>query len=254
MDADLSQTESPQTSSTGDAETSSSKRRLFLQGALAITPLSIAVIPWGLLAGSFAMDIGLNPLEGQGLSAIVFAGAAQLAAMGMIKVGAGLGTILLTTLIITSRHLLYSVSMRDRISPLPLRWRVLLGFLLTDELFAICSHHSPKQFNRWYAFGAGIWFYLCWNLATLTGILAGKYIPALDQLGLEFAIASTFIAIVVPTVVRLSVLVTVVVALVLSVLLQYWGVDGGLMLASIGAMACGYLTETYVEKPEGETA
>ncbi|WP_299018287.1 AzlC family ABC transporter permease [uncultured Photobacterium sp.] len=229
-----------------------SKGRLFMQGALAITPLSIAVIPWGLLAGSFAMDIGLTPFEGQGLSAIVFAGAAQLAAMGMIKVGAGLGTILLTTLIITSRHLLYSVSMRNKVSRLPLRWRALLGFLLTDELFAICGHHSPKQFERWYAFGAGIWFYLCWNVATLTGILAGKYIPALDQLGLEFAIAATFIAIVIPTIVRLSMIVTVISALLLSVLFHYWALDGGLMLASLVAMALGYLTETYVEKAGDE--
>ena len=236
--------------SPADASSAQEKRSLFWQGALAVTPLCIAVIPWGLLAGSFAIDIGLQPLEGQALSAIVFAGSAQLVAMGMLKVGAGLGTLLLTTLFITSRHLLYSVTMRDKISPLPLRWRLGLGFLLTDELFAICGHQTQKQFNRWYALGTGLWFYLSWNLSTLTGIVAGQYIPNLDKLGLDFAIAATFIAIVIPTIKRLSVLISVVVAMVLSVLFQWYDIDGGLMLASITAMVCGYT----VEKIKGDQA
>ncbi len=54
-----------------------SKTTLFWQGTLAMMPLSIAVLPWGLLAGSFAIDTGLHPLEGQALSAILFAGSAR---------------------------------------------------------------------------------------------------------------------------------------------------------------------------------
>ncbi|MGF1843813.1 AzlC family ABC transporter permease [Vibrio clamense] len=222
-----------------------SNTRLFLQGMVAMIPLSIAVLPWGLLAGSFAIDIGLHPLEGQALSAILFAGSAQLVAMGMIKAGAGLTTMLLTTFFITSRHFLYSVSMRSKISPLPLRWRLSLGFLLTDELFAVCGHQTDKQFNRWYALGAGLSFYLFWNLATFAGIVAGSYIPALNELGLEFAVAATFIAIVIPTIKNIPILVSVLGALVLSVGLTYWQIEGSLMFASVGGMLLGYLTEKY---------
>ncbi|OEE79250.1 AzlC family ABC transporter permease [Vibrio genomosp. F6] len=222
-----------------------SNTRLFLQGTVAMIPLSIAVLPWGLLAGSFAIDIGLHPLEGQALSAILFAGSAQLVAMGMIKAGAGLTTMLLTTFFITSRHFLYSVSMRSKISPLPLRWRLSLGFLLTDELFAVCGHQTDKQFNRWYALGAGLSFYLFWNLATFAGIVAGSYIPALNELGLEFAVAATFIAIVIPTIKNIPILVSVLGALVLSVGLTYWQIEGSLMFASVGGMLLGYLTEKY---------
>ena len=84
--------------------------RLFGQGALAMLPLSIAVLPWGLLAGSFAIESGLTVLESQALSAVLFAGSAQLVATGMFKTGAGLLTLLITTFFITSRHFLYSVS------------------------------------------------------------------------------------------------------------------------------------------------
>ncbi len=213
-------------------------------------PLSIAVLPWGLLAGSFAMDVGLHPLEGQALSAILFAGAAQLVAMGMFKAGAGLTTMLITTFFITSRHFLYSISMRDKISPLPLKWRLTLGFLLTDELFAICGNQSSKQFQPWYALGAGLSFYLFWNLATIVGIVAGSVIPGLNLWGLEFAIAATFIAIVIPTIKSLPILCSVISALVLSVSLAYFKIEGALIFASIGAMGVGYLVETIKGKAQ----
>lgn len=225
-----------------------SKPRLFWQGTVAMLPLSVAVLPWGLLAGSFAIEAGLNPFESQALSAILFAGSAQLVATGMIKAGAGLMTMLITTFFITSRHFLYSVSMRGKISPLPTRWRVILGFLLTDELFALCGQQSEKQFNRWYALGAGFSFYLIWNLATLVGIVAGSYIPSLNSIGLEFAVAATFIAIVIPNVKSIPILVSVITALILSVTLTIFNINGSLMYASVGAMLAGYFSELALTK------
>lgn len=225
-----------------------SKPRLFWQGTVAMLPLSVAVLPWGLLAGSFAIEAGLNPFESQALSAILFAGSAQLVATGMIKAGAGLMTMLITTFFITSRHFLYSVSMRGKISPLPTRWRVILGFLLTDELFALCGQQSEKQFNRWYALGAGFSFYLIWNLATLVGIVAGSYIPSLNSIGLEFAVAATFIAIVIPNVKSIPILISVITALILSVTLTIFDVNGSLMYASVGAMLAGYFSELALAK------
>jgi predicted branched-subunit amino acid permease len=111
-------------------------------------------------------------------------------------------------------------------------------------LFALCGHQSKKSFNRWYALGTGLWFYICWNIATFAGIVAGKFIPNLDTIGLDFAVAATFIAIVIPTVKKLSVLITVFVAMTLSVVLQYFDIDGGLMIASLIAMFCGYSIDT----------
>jgi 4-azaleucine resistance transporter AzlC len=206
-------------------------------------PLSIAVLPWGLLAGSFAIDAGLNPFESQALSAILFAGSAQLVAAGMFKAGAGFITMLVTTFFITSRHFLYSVSMRRTISPLPTKWRLTLGFLLTDELFALCGHHSERNFDRWFALGGGLSFYLIWNMATLAGILAGNYFPWLNEIGLDFAVAATFIAIIIPTVTTWPTFVAVAMGLFLSVTLTTFAIPGSLIFASLGAMLSGYLVE-----------
>ncbi len=88
-------------------ESSTTKFKRLIQGTIAMMPLSLAVVPWGFLAGSFAIDSGLSPLEGQAMSAILFAGAAQLVAMGMIKSGATLLAMVITIFFITSRHFLY---------------------------------------------------------------------------------------------------------------------------------------------------
>ncbi len=217
-----------------------SPAQAFFKGAVIILPLSIAVIPWGILAGSLAVEAGLFDLQAQAVSAIIFAGSVQLVGMGLIKAGASLTTLLVTTLFLTSRHLLYSATMRTRISHLPVHQRLILGFLLTDELFAVCSHQTRKQFNFWYAFGAGFSFYFIWQLASLSGILLGQNIPNLDQYGLDFAVAATFIAIVLPTIKKLSVLVTVVIALILSVVFSVLEIEGGIIYSSLIAMSIGY--------------
>ncbi|MCW1890039.1 AzlC family ABC transporter permease [Vibrio chagasii] len=104
----------------------------------------------------------------------------------MFKAGIGLGTMLLHYTVHHLKALLYSVSMRDKISHLPARWRLLLGFWLTDELFAICSGQSQQEFNRWYArvwAAVFIWF---GTSRGFVGIVAGSQIPSLNEIGLDF--------------------------------------------------------------------
>ncbi len=146
---------------------------------------------------------------------------------------------------------LYSVSMRDKISHLPTRWRLLLGFWLTDELFAICSGQSQQEFNRWYAAGVGGGFYLVWNIASFVGIVAGSQIPSLNEIGLDFAVAATFIALVFPLIRTLPVVVCVVVSLVTSVAMSVNNVEGGLMVAAIAGMLAGFFSESFQERNNG---
>jgi predicted branched-subunit amino acid permease len=215
----------------------------FSRGALAVLPLSLACAPWGLLVGSLAIGAGLTPLESQGLSAIVFAGAAQLVAIGMMKSGTGMFTIFVTTLLLTSQHLLYAMHMRPHLAPLPARWRMGLGFLLTDEFFALNSQHGAARFDRWYALGVGLTFYLAWNAFTLAGILLARTLPDLQSFGLEFFIAATFVALVVPLVRSWPVVICVVVSLGCSVLFTWLGWQSALIASGLTGMISGYLTQ-----------
>lgn len=205
-------------------------------------PLIIAVIPWGILVGAFGIESGLSALETQSLSLVVFAGTSQLVAIGMIQAGAGMASILVTTLLITSRHLLYSMALRNQIKQLPLRWRTALGFLLTDELF-VNTPEAPT-FDKWYALGGGLSFYIAWNLATLTGIIAGENFPNLTNIGLDFAVVATFIAILIPMIKSVSILVCVCVSIFTSIYCELYQIQAGLLIAILMGMLSGYLVYT----------
>ncbi|MBK5145730.1 AzlC family ABC transporter permease [Budviciaceae bacterium BWR-B9] len=222
----------------------------FLRGCIAILPLSLAVLPWGILAGSMAIESGMTPAEGVGMSAIIFAGATQLAAMGMIKAGAGVMAIMISAFFISSQHLLYSLTLRDRIAPLPLRWRLVLGFLLTDELFALIGKHSAAEFDRWYALGVGLFFYIFWLLSTLAGVLAATQIENLGSYGLDFSIAATFIVIVVPLIKNIPTIVCVFTALILSIVLGYFHVPSSLIISGVTAMFAGLITSLVMGDKE----
>ncbi|WP_415911292.1 AzlC family ABC transporter permease [Neptuniibacter sp. QD37_11] len=220
-------------------------KQSFLKGTVAMLPLIVAVLPWGILVGAYGIESGLTAWQTQAMSLFVFAGTSQLVAIGMLQAGASMLSILVTTLLITSRHLLYSMAMRQHIQALPLNWRSSLGFLLTDELF-VNGMQDNGIFNRWYAFGGGLSFYIAWNFATLLGILAGAALPNLTTLGLDFAVVATFIAILIPMIKNLSYLVCVGVSLAVSVYCEAHEIQAGLLISIILGMLSGYLFKCTV--------
>mgnify|MGYP003681982029 FL=1 len=215
------------------------------KGMVDMLPLSLAVLPWGILFGSLAVQRGFSWLEAQMFSAIIFGGAVQIVTVELIADNASLFTVLFSAFIISSRHFLYGLTLRDRLSPKPLRWRLSLGFLLTDELFALSGDRRAyrNRFRLYYALGAGGSFYLAWNLWTFIGIVAGASLPDLTELGLDFAIAATFIALVIPEIKTLATLVAVLVASVSSVIFTLWGFELGLVCAALMAMCSGFCVQ-----------
>lgn len=216
---------------------------LFWRGVAHILPLCLAVLPWGLLAGSMAVNSGLTPLQGIGLSVFVFAGAAQLVTISMLAAGSGFFAIMLTIGIITAQHLLYALILRDKVAHMPLRQRMPIGFLLTDELFALAV--SKKEFSFAYLLGAGLCFYLCWLLFTVMGVMLAANVPNLGDYHLDFSIVATFVAIVVPMIKNISTLVGVLVSLVLSLVLNSAGVGGAMVFAGLIGMVCAVVVERW---------
>lgn len=228
-----------------NALSSSSSQRFWL-GALHIIPLCLAVFPWGVLAGSMAVTQGFTPLQSIGLSVFVFAGAAQLVTISMVAAGSGFIAICLTILVITAQHLLYALILREHVSSLPLRKRLPVAFLLTDELFALSV--GKKSYDFAYLMGAGLCFYLAWIGFTLIGVVLAASVPNLADYHLDFSIVATFIAIVVPMVKRLSTLVGVVISLVLSLLLTSLAMSGAIVIAGLVGMLCA----VFVARVRGE--
>lgn len=220
-------------------------RRLVYQASLDVLPLAIAVIPWGILCGSLAIKVGLSPIQAQLMSLFVFAGAAQLASLTMIT--GALSSIFSSTFVISSRHLLYSAVFRSHVSKSPFLLRCCVAFFLTDEMFAVtCAYlEKNKLFSHCYAISAGVVFYVIWNLSTFIGIRIGEIIPDIENMGLEFAIAATFIAIVIPSIKNKAILSSVVTSgssvLVLSIL----GNEQALIIATLMGMFAGFIVELF---------
>jgi 4-azaleucine resistance transporter AzlC len=213
------------------------------QGVVDTLPLSIAVIPWGILCGSLAINIGLTSLQAQLISLLVFAGAVQLAAVTIMGAAGSISSIFSSSLVISSRHLLYSAVFREYVRSSSLSLRCSIAFFLTDEMFALTCVHIEKYkvFSPVYALSSGITFYVAWNIATFAGIFAGQYIPNLEHLGLEFAIAATFIAIVIPSIKNRSTLVAVISSGVSVLILSTFAKEYALIFSTFIGMFCGYL-------------
>ncbi len=212
-----------------------------------VLPLAIAVIPWGVLAGSLAIETGLTPLQAQCMSLFVFAGAVQLASLNLIQLMSPWIAIFSTTFVISSRHLLYSAVYRQEALKLPRLKRYLLPFILTDEMFVVSENYRKKTgaFSYAYAVTAGLVFYIVWNLATFAGISLGEALGNTEDLGFEFAVAAIFIVMVMPGVTNIPVLGAVLVSAIVAVVSELNGLSYGILLAGLSGMITGFVLEKW---------
>lgn len=212
-------------------------KKAFLKGVMDIMPLSIAVLPWGILAGSMAINAGLTFAQAFSMSAVIFAGAAQLVSLGLVMSKASFLTIVITVFFLTSQHLIYALNFRKEVGQYPLKQRLLMGFLLTDELFAVGMAEN-KQRTFAYLFGAGLCFYLAWCLFSLMGIVLAQSIPNLENLHLDFSIVAVFILIIVPMIKNRATLVGVLCTLLFACIFKFFNFEGGIVLSGMIGMFC----------------
>lgn len=204
-------------------------------GALHVLPLCLAVIPWGILAGSMAVDAGLTFAQSVGMSAIVFAGAAQLVTLGLVVSGAGMLTIIVSVFFITAQHLLYGLTLRPHVAHLKWYQRITIGFLLTDELFAVSAQPKVKLTPA-YMIGAGLCFYLAWVAVSIVGIIMASQVSDLSRYHLDFSIVATLLAIVIPLIKTFSALVGVIVSFCLSIVFSWLNIEGGVVIGGLTGM------------------
>lgn len=218
-------------------------RKYLLKGIIDMLPFNLAVLPWGILCGSLAIQRGMSELEAILMPLLVFAGAVQLVSIELIAGNASIASILITTFIISSRHFLYGLSLRNKVQNLNSKQRYLIGFLLTDELFALSSSKKAFQHHQRFIYGlaAGGSFYFFWLVWNVLGVYAGSVLPNLTNLGLDFAIAVTFIALVIPSIKSMATLTAVVVSALLSVLMTLHELPFVLVGASLCAMLAGFI-------------
>jgi 4-azaleucine resistance transporter AzlC len=211
-------------------------------------PLLLGAAPFGVVFGAVGVTSGLSPAAVMGFSLFVFAGSAQFVAAGLVAQGLSIPWIILTTFVVNLRHALYATSLGPFLKELPRRWLLPLAFWLTDETYAVTIRRyqqGPDNLHRqWYQLSSSVGMYLNWQLWTAVGLIAGTKLAGLAEWGLDFAMAVTFIGIVVPLVRSLPMLLCAAVAGAGAVLLRGLPSNLGLLAAALAGMIAGTLFET----------
>jgi|TARA_B100001741_G_C16489744_1_gene569072 predicted branched-subunit amino acid permease len=172
--------------------------KVFLKGIMDVSPLMIPVVPFGLIFGVLAIDIGFSPLETMGMSLIIFGGASQIVLLQLFSGGASSLVIISSVGAVNSRHLLYGAVVSEHLSDLKLIWKIIISYFLIDQAFAISNEYlkKNKQSNKYFHLvGGGATCWVIWQSTTFLGIVLGEAIP--DKLGLSFAVPLTFLALLV---------------------------------------------------------
>ncbi|MDA9133258.1 AzlC family ABC transporter permease [Alphaproteobacteria bacterium] len=215
----------------------------FWSGVRDEVPLIFGVAPFGLVFGVLGIESGLTPLQTIMLSSILFGGASQIVFVQLWAAGVPALIVGGSVCVINVRHVLYSASVAAYLRPLPLRWRILLGYLLTDEAYAISikrfRHEPPGPNQHFHLLGSGMLLWTSWQFATIFGVLVGGTIP--ESWSLSFAIPLTFIAVVAPILKTHADLAAVITAASISIIGQPLPWNSWLIIAAIGGILAGWL-------------
>lgn len=165
----------------------------FSGGMRAMVPLTVAVMPIGLVFGAVAAAKGLSSLEVTLMSALVFAGGSQFVAMDIWMHPASWSALAFSALLVNIRHVLMSASIGTKMPAFsgPAKYAAML--LLADEIWAMAELRAgqARLTPAWYA-GLALPFYCVWVLSSLAGSIAGAFLGDPKAIGLDFAFPAVF--------------------------------------------------------------
>ena len=224
----------------------------FRRGFIGMTPLWPGVLAFSVAYSIAAGAAGFTAVEIIVMSALVFAGSAQVATVALYASGAGFLPIVLTGLLLNLRHTLYGLSLNRWLPERTTPPKPVLAFFLTDESYGV----TMKSFlagrgNAAHLFGVSIGLWVAWVPGTIVGVIAGGALPSTERIGLEFVFPLTFVALLVPL---LRSRIDAVVAIIAGALML--AVDGvvpdGASIVLVIALAA--TTGTLLDRAERETA
>ena len=150
-------------------------------------------IAFGLLLRTSGYPWYLAPL----MSLLVYAGALQYLAVGLLAANVSIWEAALLALVVNARHIAYGLSLLERYRCRGLR-KLYLIFALTDETFAlVTSAEPPADLDPTdYFVALSLLDQSYWVAGSLIGALVGGFLP-FDMRGLDFALTALFVVLVV---------------------------------------------------------
>ena len=225
-------------------------RHDFRRGAIDAVPVMIGYFPIAVGFGVLAVQNQLGALDAVLMSLLVFAGAAQFVAVGLIAAGVDPLQIVVGIFFLNLRHLIMVLSLRNRFARRPDNLLKLSALLVTDETFSLAATRQEIRVPSAYLLGVGLRAYSAWVAGSGVGAWFAAGIPASLASLFGIGLYAMFIALLVPQV-RRSVPAAVAAggAMLISSLTQpLLGTGWGIVLATIaGAVIGGMLAREVTE-------
>jgi predicted branched-subunit amino acid permease len=177
------------------AGTAADWREPFMEAVRDALPIMVAITPFGFVAGVAAAAAGLPLVQAIAISYIVYAGAAQLAALQLMTAGSPILVILVTTFLLNVRFSLYSALFAEPLRRLPVLVRLWMASIMTDQTMALGSRrfrdHPERGGKVAYFLGVSIPMWVVWTSAATIGVFVGAAVPA--GWSLDFAVPLVFL-------------------------------------------------------------
>ncbi len=226
----------------------------FIYGIKRGIPVLIGFLPVAISYAIAASAGGMSAGQTVGMSAAVFAGASQIMATEMIASNAGSIAIIMTTFVLNLRHIIMSTCVFRKLRTSNWLIRILCGFGVTDETFAIYTTEDDEKSDEYFMLGLITISYSSWVIGALIGVLLQRALP--ESLSLSFGIAlyALFIALIVPDIKKslklfLTVLVTVALNICLGMLI---GDSWAMIVATLAGAAFGVFLMEGMPKSKRE--
>ncbi len=186
---------------TTPAEKIPSWRADILTGIYLTLPMILVFSTVGMTFSVLATQAGMPAWGILLMSFVVYAGAAQLAALQLLILGVSPLSIILTTAVINSRFLPMSASIAPHLRPLRLFERIAYAAQMTDASFAIHTvRFIDAPLRRLEIFTTHIVGHAAWMAGTVVGVVVGRSAIGFDRFAVDFALPAMFLALLMPLV------------------------------------------------------
>ncbi|MBP3921369.1 MAG: AzlC family ABC transporter permease [Ruminiclostridium sp.] len=168
-----------------------------------------------------AVSMGFHWWQAVIISMVTVTSAGQLAGIGIMVNPGQYIEMLISQLTVNVRYSFMAISLSQKTdSKFRGIYRWLLGFFITDEIFAVAS--NEESVSRSFFTGLSLIPWLGWTMGTLTGALLGNILPDELMSALCIAIYGMFVAIIAPKAKKsLSLAIVVLTAIALSCIFFY---------------------------------
>jgi 4-azaleucine resistance transporter AzlC len=234
-------------------ETTSAQRSTnnsWFHGVVRTLPIVLGYVAVGFAFGVLSQKAGLSALNTLALSVVVYAGSAQLIAVGLFAAGAPPLSIIATTLVVNLRHLLLSAAL----SPYLRGWRkreiAFFAYELTDETFAVhTTQFATGTPSKIETFAVNITAQAAWVAGTWLGLVAGGLITDVRPWALDYALPALFIALLVLQIKDRVQIVVAVLSGLLAVGLVLAGVDQwNVIIATLVGATVGVGVDRWIKR------